>query len=93
MLGTTPNSRTGLRNLHHAATAMVNKLPTTAVPEPDAVTQTRTACQDELVAAVELADAAADRIDFAGTGCREGIWLMPSTSMSRNKSRWKLAEG
>ncbi|MEI6623677.1 MAG: methionine--tRNA ligase, partial [Actinomycetes bacterium] len=59
----------GLGNLAARETAMVGKYFDGVLPEPDVYSNADLALQDQLVAAVELADAAMSRLDFsAGIG-------------------------
>ena len=82
----------GLGNLASRATAMVNKYCDGVLPEPDAYANADLALQDELVAAVELADAAMDRIDFAGALAAAKGFVDAVNLYVTEQEPWKLAK-
>ena len=82
----------GLGNLASRATAMVNKYCDGVLPEPGPYANADLALQDELVAAVELADAAMDRIDFAGALAAAKNFVDAVNMYVTEQEPWKLAK-
>lgn len=82
----------GLGNLASRATAMVNKYCEGVLPEPGAYANADLALQDDLVAAVELADAAMERIDFAGALAAAKGFVDAVNLYVTEQEPWKLAK-
>ncbi len=82
----------GLGNLASRATAMVNKYCGGVLPEPGPYANSDLALQDELVAAVELADAAMERIDFAGALAASKSFVDTVNMYVTEQEPWKLAK-
>ncbi|MDP3972488.1 MAG: methionine--tRNA ligase [Candidatus Nanopelagicales bacterium] len=82
----------GLGNLASRATAMVDRYRDGVLPEPVAYTNVDLALQDSLVAAVERADAAMDRLDFAGALEATKVFVDEVNGYVTEQQPWVLAK-
>lgn len=82
----------GLGNLASRATAMIGKYCDGILPEPAPYSNADLALQDELVAAVEVAEAAIDRLDFAGALAAGKGFVDAVNLYVTEQEPWKLAK-